>query len=261
MLKKDTFIQASIKVKNNNVVTKEILEKEFQKWEESNNNDIMDIKSCRLRRLIYHYLSDEKILKVAKKYEHIYIDAVKHYLRKNNYTIDDLMFIFGNSDFSNDFFPDFVTFLVNFVMRKKEITKIPTVVFVKSGLKYTDVMKAKDIDESCKFLEQHAHAFYDSETNIIYFKEEKIDTFDNFMKYISHEISHAVDSLDASKGAFQYKSIQYYADLLYTTDKNEYKYNADEKSATKIGEVVGKNFTDKLKSVLKIKYINNDNSR
>ncbi|MCQ2562714.1 MAG: hypothetical protein MJ158_03835 [Alphaproteobacteria bacterium] len=50
-------------------------------------------------------------------------------------------------------------------------------------------------------------------------------------------------------------------DLLYTTDKNEYKYNADEKSATKIGEVVGKNFTDKLKNVLKIKYINNDNSR
>ncbi|MCQ2562715.1 MAG: hypothetical protein MJ158_03840 [Alphaproteobacteria bacterium] len=185
MLKKESFIQATEKVKNDNVVTKEILEKEFQKWEKLNNNDIMNEQSCRLRRLIYDYLSDEKILKVAKKYEHIYIDAVKHYLRKNNYTIDDLMFIFGNSDFSNDFFPDFVTFLVNFVMRKKEITKIPNVVFVKSGLKYTDVMKTTDIDDSCEFLEQHAHAFYDSETNVIYFKEEKIDTFDNFMKHLT----------------------------------------------------------------------------
>lgn len=266
MNKKIIFKKASKSVVNKKTTTLQDVMAAIERWKETHKDskNILDTESCKLRRLLYDFVTDDKIEAVAKEYKSLYIEAVIQYMKNNKYTIDDLLFVFSNTDFSNDFFPDFITFLVQYVMKTKRISKIPEVAFVKSGSKYTDFMKKTDMDDSCQFLEEHADAFYDSDTNIMYFKEDKIDNFDVFMNYVSHEISHAVDYLDASKGAFQYKDVQYYANLLYSTDNNEYKYNADEKSARKIGNFVGKNFTDKLiQCVTSNKYlvVNKENIR
>ena len=228
------------------VVDKKYLMAAIFKYSQLPEQSLQSEESCKLRRILYAYTTEEMINVVARKYSAIYMNAVKQYMINNGLReVKDLLAFFGDKSYGAEFFPDFISFVIKYVMDALSINSTPKIQFVKSGELFAKYAKNSK-DKSMRFIEEAGAAYYDSDVNTIYFKEDKITDFDTFMNNLAHEISHSIDTLDATKGVFGDKTIQKWCDALYTTDGDEYKYNAEEKAAGRIGVVIGKDFTRKL---------------
>ena len=262
MRKVSSFDQASQRTRSGFInVSKSEIMMAIQKWEQNHvdksNIDLLDRESCSLRRLLSSYISEDMINSVAQRYNVLYINAVKEYMNKNGLkSVEDLLAFFGDKSYGAEFFPDFISFISNYIMGAVSIAQRPKIQFVKSGEKFIKYVK-NPYNEDLSYLDDDKMiAFYDRDENTIFFKEDKLTNFDNFMTQLSHEISHAIDNLDVSKGVFQDTVVYNCCRKLYVTNSSENKFNAEEKSATRIGIVIGKNFTKRLSESLHQENIN-----
>lgn len=212
---------------------------------------LLDEESCKLRKLLHDYITEDAINAVAHKYSDLYIQAVKEYMKHNGLkTVPELMAFFEDKSYGAEFFPDFINFVTKYIFNAVSIKQIPKIQFVKSGETFVQYMENPE-NEDLSYLDKDGIlSFHDRDTNTLFFKEDNITDFDSFMTQLSHEISHAIDHIDYTKGVFDNEILYKYAKKLYAIDKKENKNNAEEKTATRIGVVIGKNFTQRLERSL-----------